>query len=80
MKNKGGILLLFAALLLLSLYYLARTWKINDIRKDAASYATVNGQEDPAKKTILPGFPVETESIPGLYGRKPDQTGAGPGP
>jgi SecD/SecF fusion protein len=50
MKNRGGILLLFAALLLLSLYYLARTWKINDIRKDAEAYATVNGTLDPAKK------------------------------
>lgn len=50
MKNRGGILLLFAALLLLSLYYLARTWKINDIRKDAAAYATVNGNVDPAKQ------------------------------
>ncbi len=50
MKNRGGILLLFVALLLLSLYYLARTWKINDIRKDAAAYATVNGNADPAKQ------------------------------
>jgi SecD/SecF fusion protein len=50
MKNKGGILLLFAALLLLSLYYLARTWKINDIRKDAAAYATVDGRTDAEKK------------------------------
>src|SRR5690606_5893277 len=50
MKNRGGIVLLFAALLLLSLYYLARTWKINDIRKDAEAYATVNGTLDPAKK------------------------------
>ncbi len=50
MKNRGGILLLFAALLLLSLYYLARTWKINDIRKDAEAYATINGVVDPAKK------------------------------
>ncbi len=50
MKNRGGILLLFAALLLLSLYYLARTWKINDIRKDAAAYATVNGNVDQAKQ------------------------------
>lgn len=50
MKNRGGILLLFAALLLLSLYYLARTWKINDIRKDAEAYATVSGDLDPAKK------------------------------
>jgi SecD/SecF fusion protein len=50
MKNKGGILLLFAALLLLSLYYLARTWKINDIRKDAAAYATVDGRTDAGKK------------------------------
>lgn len=50
MKNRGGVLILFAALLLLSLYYLARTWKINDIRKDASAYATVNGNVDPAKK------------------------------
>ena len=50
MKNKGGIILLFASLLLLSLYYLARTWKINDIRKDAAAYATVNGVADPVKQ------------------------------
>lgn len=50
MKNRGGILLLFAALLLLSLYYLARTWKINDIRKDAAAYALVNGNVDQAKQ------------------------------
>ncbi len=50
MKNKGGIIALFAALLLLSLYYLARTWKANDVRKDASAYATVDGRVDATKK------------------------------
>lgn len=50
MKNKGGILVLFIALLALSVYYLARTWKANDIRKQAEVYATIDGKVDPTKK------------------------------
>ena len=51
MKNRGGILVLFAAFLLISFYYLIRTWKVNDIRKDAAAYAMgKDGKVDPSKK------------------------------
>jgi len=51
MKNKGGIIALLIAFVLLSLYYLVRTWKVNDIRKDAAAYATgKDGKIDPSKK------------------------------
>jgi SecD/SecF fusion protein len=40
MKNRIGILVLFLLFLVISFYYLARTWKVNDVRKDAAAYAT----------------------------------------
>ncbi len=39
MKNKGGIIALLTVLVLISSYYLVRTWKVNQIRKDAASFA-----------------------------------------
>jgi SecD/SecF fusion protein len=51
MKNKGGIIALLVALVLLSSYYLIRTWKVNDIRKEAAAFATgKDGKVNPAKK------------------------------
>jgi len=51
MKNKGGIIALLVALVLLSSYYLIRTWKVNDIRKEAAEFATgKDGKVNPSKK------------------------------
>jgi SecD/SecF fusion protein len=51
MKNRGGILTLFVIFLLISFYYLGRTWKVNDIRKDAVAYATgKDGKINPSKK------------------------------
>ena len=50
MKNKGAIVLLLTSLLTLSVYYLARTWKINQVRKDASNYAMVDNQIDQDKK------------------------------
>ena len=40
MKNKGGIILLLIAFVGISAYFLFRTWKVNDIRKDATAFAT----------------------------------------
>jgi SecD/SecF fusion protein len=40
MKNKGGIILLLIAFVGISAYFLFRTWKVNDIRKDAIAFAT----------------------------------------
>lgn len=51
MKNKGGIWALVIVLLTISVYYLFRTWKVNDIRKDAEIFATgKDGKVDPSKK------------------------------
>ncbi|MCP9768065.1 protein translocase subunit SecDF [Lacihabitans sp. LS3-19] len=51
MKNRVGILVLFIAFSVISLYYLVRTWKVNDIRKDASEYALgKDGKEIPGKK------------------------------
>lgn len=51
MRNKGGIVALLVAFLAISVYFLARTWKANDIRKDAETYATdKSGKVDYSKK------------------------------
>jgi SecD/SecF fusion protein len=51
MRNKGGIVALLVAFLAISIYFLARTWKANDIRKDAEAYATAkDGKIDYSKK------------------------------
>jgi SecD/SecF fusion protein len=51
MKNRLGILVLFVVFSLISVYYLVRTWKVNDIRKEAAAYATgKDGVIDASKK------------------------------
>jgi SecD/SecF fusion protein len=51
MKNKGGIIALLVTFLLISAYYLVRTWKVNDIRKEAASFATgKDGKVDQVRK------------------------------
>ncbi|AFK03106.1 protein-export membrane protein SecD [Emticicia oligotrophica DSM 17448] len=51
MRNKGGIVALLVAFLAISVYFLARTWKANDIRKDAEAYATdKSGKVDYTKK------------------------------
>ena len=51
MRNKGGIIALLVAFLAISVYFLARTWKANDIRKDATAYATDKaGKIDFSKK------------------------------
>jgi SecD/SecF fusion protein len=51
MRNKGGIVALLVAFLAISIYFLARTWKANDIRKDAETYATdKSGKVDFSKK------------------------------
>lgn len=51
MRNKGGIVALLVAFLAISIYFLARTWKANDIRKDAEAYATdKSGKVDYSKK------------------------------
>lgn len=51
MRNKGGIVALLVAFLAISIYFLARTWKANDIRKDAEAYATdKSGKIDYSKK------------------------------
>ncbi|WP_394990926.1 protein translocase subunit SecDF [Emticicia sp.] len=51
MRNKGGIVALLVAFLAISVYFLARTWKANDIRKDAEAYATdKSGKIDYSKK------------------------------
>ena len=50
MKNKGGIWALTIALLLISVYFLARTFKVNAIRSDATAYATKGGKVDLRKK------------------------------
>ncbi len=51
MNNRGGIIALFVAFLTLSAYFLLRTWKANDIRKDATAFATdKTGKIDFAKK------------------------------
>ena len=51
MRNKGGIVALLVAFLAISIYFLARTWKANDIRKDAEAYATAkDGKIDFSKK------------------------------
>jgi len=51
MRNKGGIVALLVAFLAISIYFLARTWKANDIRKDAEAYATdKSGKVDYTKK------------------------------
>lgn len=51
MRNKGGIVALMVAFLAISIYFLARTWKANDIRKDAEAYGTdKSGKVDYSKK------------------------------
>ncbi|PLK46348.1 protein translocase subunit SecDF [Emticicia sp. TH156] len=51
MNNKGGIIALLVAFLSISAYFLLRTWKANDIRKDAEAFATdKSGKIDYAKK------------------------------
>lgn len=51
MRNKGGIIALLVTFLLISGYFLIRTWKVNSIRKDAEISATdKNGVIDQAKK------------------------------
>lgn len=51
MRNKGGIVALLVAFLAISIYFLARTWKANDIRKDAEAYGTdKSGKVDYTKK------------------------------
>ena len=51
MRNKGGIVALLVAFLAISIYFLARTWKANDIRKDAEAYGTdKTGKVDYSKK------------------------------
>lgn len=51
MNNRGGIIALLVAFLTLSVYFLLRTWKANDIRKDATAFATdKTGKIDYAKK------------------------------
>ncbi|RYU93990.1 protein translocase subunit SecDF [Emticicia agri] len=52
MNNRGGIIALLVAFLSLSVYFLLRTWKANDIRKDAEAFATdaKTGKIDYAKK------------------------------
>jgi SecD/SecF fusion protein len=51
MRNKNGILALLIALVVICAYFLIRTWKANDIRKDAAAFATdKTGKIDAGKK------------------------------
>jgi SecD/SecF fusion protein len=51
MKNKSLIIGLFAVLLFITCYYLLRTWKVNEIRKDATAFATdKNGVFNQSKK------------------------------
>lgn len=51
MRNKGGIIALMITFLAISGYFLVRTWKVNDIRKDAEKFATgADGKVDPIKK------------------------------
>jgi SecD/SecF fusion protein len=51
MRNKFGISILLVVIVLISGYYLLRTWKVNDIRKDAVAYATgKSGKVDQSKK------------------------------
>lgn len=51
MRNKGGVIALMVAFLGISLYFLFRTWKVNQIRKDATEFATsVDGKVDVNKK------------------------------
>ena len=51
MSNRGGIIALLVAFLTLSVYFLLRTWKANDIRNDAEAFATdKSGKIDYAKK------------------------------
>lgn len=51
MRNKFGISILLIVIVLISGYYLLRTWKVNDIRKDAVAYATSkSGKIDQSKK------------------------------
>jgi SecD/SecF fusion protein len=51
MSNRGGIIALLVAFLTLSVYFLLRTWKANDIRNEATAFATdKTGKIDYAKK------------------------------
>ncbi|GAB3504683.1 protein translocase subunit SecD/SecF [Emticicia fontis] len=51
MNNRGGIIALLVAFLSLSVYFLLRTWKANDIRNSAEAFATdKSGKIDYAKK------------------------------
>jgi SecD/SecF fusion protein len=51
MRNKNGIIALLIALVVICAYFLIRTWKANDIRKDATAFATdKTGKLDATKK------------------------------
>lgn len=51
MRNKNGIIALLVALVVICAYFLLRTWKANDIRKDAVAFATgKDGKVDAVKK------------------------------
>lgn len=51
MRNKGGIIALMIAFFGISAYFLFRTWKVNQIRKDAEVFATsADGKVDLNKK------------------------------
>jgi SecD/SecF fusion protein len=67
MKNKGGILALLITFVLISGYYLIRTWKVNQIRKEASAFALgKDGNVDTAKKTKVFGLTLETRRILGF--------------
>jgi SecD/SecF fusion protein len=69
MKNRGGILALFVIFLLISFYYLGRTWKVNDIRKDAVTYATgKDGKINPSKKQGFLDSLWKTPALPSILG------------
>jgi len=79
MRNKGGIVALLVAFLAISIYFLARTWKANDIRKDAEAYGTdKSGKVDYTKKSTLLGFTLETTCfLRNDYYRRPNETRIG---
>jgi SecD/SecF fusion protein len=69
MKNRGGILALFLIFLLISFYYLGRTWKVNDIRKAAAAYATgKDGKLNPSKKQSYLDSLWKIPALPAILG------------
>ncbi len=69
MKNRGGILALFVLFLLISFYYLGRTWKVNDIRKDAAAFATgKDGKVNQSKKQSYLDSLWKQPALPSILG------------